>query len=191
MENEDDDFELNNFQFRILSQNLEEEDEEQDIINKDSFEEIENKELYNKDNPFYNKIFSETKNINLYLINSMKEFHLLFNNKSINNFEDCLKYLESIEKTNKCVCAAVIDTIPGWRCVDCSKYDNAIYCNDCYKRSKAFHKGHKVHFLPHSGGMCDCGDPDSLYTFCPQHSGPYSDQNKINEYISSVFENDL
>ena len=79
MENEDDDFELNNFQFRILNQNLEEEDEEeQDMMNMDSFEEIGNKDLYNKDNPFYNKIFAETKIINLYLINSMKEFHLLF-----------------------------------------------------------------------------------------------------------------
>ncbi len=35
--------------------------------------------------------------------------------------------------------------------------------------------------------MCDCGDPDSLYTFCHEHSGPFTDQKQIDEYINKVF----
>ena len=34
--------------------------------------------------------------------------------------------------------------------------------------------------------MCDCGDPDSLYTFCPEHCGPFTDQKQIDEYINKV-----
>ena len=39
--------------------------------------------------------------------------------------------------------------------------------------------------------MCDCGDPDSLSTFCPDHSGPFSDQDEINKYISSIFSDEI
>ena len=39
--------------------------------------------------------------------------------------------------------------------------------------------------------MCDCGDPDSLYTFCPEHSGPYVDQKQIDNYISKTFEKEI
>ena len=109
----------------------------------------------------------------------------------LNNFHDALNYLEKTAIPNKLVCAGVIETIPGWRCVECSKYENAIYCNDCFKKSKHLHKDHKVYFLPSSGGMCDCGDPDSLNIFCPDHSGPYVKQNQIDEYISKAFSNDV
>ena len=148
-------------------------------------------EIIIKDYPLYNKVFLETKNISTYLINSIKEFHLLFDDKNITCLDDVINYLEKIEKPNKNVCAGIVNTIPGWRCVECSKYDNVLYCNDCYKNSKNLHKNHKVFFLPNSNGMCDCGDPDSLYTFCPEHSGPYSDQEKIDEYISSAFNKKL
>ena len=102
-----------------------------------------------------------------------------------------LYYLEEKAIPNKFVCARVIDTIPGWRCEECSKYENAIYCNDCFKKSKHLHKEHKVYFLPNSSGMCDCGDPDSLYNFCPEHSGPYVNQKQKDEYISKVFPSDI
>jgi hypothetical protein len=154
------------------------------------FEQIEEKELSSKDNPLYNKINNETKNIFLFLNESINKFHLLFN-KNLKNFEDSIEYLEKISIPNKCVCAGVIDNIPGWRCNDCSKYENVLYCNDCYKKSKDLHKGHKIFFLIDSNGMCDCGDPDSLYTFCPDHSGPHSNQKQIDEYISKSFEKDV
>ena len=39
--------------------------------------------------------------------------------------------------------------------------------------------------------MCDCGDPDSLSAFCPDHSGPFSDQDEINKYISNIFSDEI
>ena len=39
--------------------------------------------------------------------------------------------------------------------------------------------------------MCDCGDPDSLYIFCPEHSGPFTNQIQIIEYISKNFNVDI
>ena len=161
---------------------------QQNISTMDLFKKInENDELLTKDNRLYLTIYNETKNISSFLIDSIEKFHLLFN-KNLKDFDDCLNYLEKIAIPNKCVCAGVIDSIPGWRCVDCSKYENAIYCNDCYIKSKDLHKNHKVVFLYSSSGMCDCGDPDSLYTFCPEHSGPYVDQEQIDNYISKTFE---
>ena len=194
MENLDDDMMMNDLHFLLLNRNnyeeMNENENEKDIMS--LFKEINDKEEFTiKLNSLNNKIFLETKNISTYLINSIKGFYLLFNDKNITSLQDSINYLEKIDKPNKNVCAGIIDSIPGWRCVDCSKYDNVIYCNDCYKKSKDLHKNHKVFFLPNSNGMCDCGDPDSLYTFCPDHTGPYSDQEKIDEYISSVFNKEL
>lgn len=149
-----------------------------------------NKKLLTQDNELYNKIYSTTHNMHLFLMNSIKEFHNIFKN-NLSDFEDVLKYLEKIAIPNKSICAGVIETIPGWRCVDCSKYENAIYCSDCFKKSKHLHKNHKTYFLYSSGGMCDCGDPDSLYTFCPDHRGPLNNQKEINEYISKSFPKDI
>ena len=35
-------------------------------------------------------------------------------------------------------------------------------------------------------GMCDCGDPDSLYTFCPEHCGPFTGQKQALTYIDKI-----
>ena len=150
------------------------------------FKNIENKQLLTKDNTYYQTVYKETKNLDLYLNESIKEFHKIFN-INFNNFNDALNYLEINAIPNNCVCAGVIEIIPGWKCVECSRYENSIYCNNCYIKSKHLHKGHTIHYLPNSGGMCDCGDPDALTTFCPEHSGPHTNQNDINEYISKSF----
>jgi hypothetical protein len=161
-----------------------------DNDSEDFFKQIIVKDLLTKNNPLYHLIHLETKIINEYLNDSINHFHSLFN-KNLKDFKDCLEYLEKIAIPNKCVCAGVIDTIPGWRCVDCSKYENAIYCNDCYIKSKDLHKNHKVLFLYNSTGMCDCGDPDSLCTFCSEHSGPYVEQKQIDDFISKSFEKEI
>ena len=156
----------------------------------DYFRKIEIRELSSNENEFYNLIKNETKNVYSFLDNSIKNFHKLFK-ANLKDFEDCLKYLEKTAIPNKCVCAAVIDNIPGWRCIECSKYENSIYCNDCYKKSKNLHKNHKVVYLYSSSGMCDCGDPDSLNKFCPEHIGPHSNKKKIEEYITKQFKKEV
>ena len=148
-------------------------------------------ELKTKGDPLYEKINNEILKLSLYLQVSKIKFHKLFNNEKLKSFEDALDYLEKIANQNKCVCATIIDNIPAWRCVDCCKYESAIYCSECYKKSKHLHQNHKIYYLYSSWGMCDCGDPDSLSTFCPDHSGPFSDQDEINKYISSIFSDDI
>ena len=141
---------------------------------------------------FNKKIFSETKKIHTYLTQSIHTFEKIFPENNSTSFKKFLNYLKKREIPNKCVCAGVIDTIPGWQCVECSTYENSIYCFDCYKASKDLHKNHKVLFLYSSGGMCDCGDPDSLKTFCPNHTGPFKNKEEIQNFISKSFtENEI
>ena len=141
-------------------------------------------------NPLYNKMNKESEDILEFLHKSTKEFSKLFGQ----NFNSLIKvgtYLKQISLPNKYVCAKHIDKIPGWTCKECSKYTDSIFCHECYKKSKHLHKGHHLFFLPNSGGMCGCGEPEALYTFCPDHSGPHMSQEEIDEYISKVFEKNL
>ena len=188
-------FPANNIPFNLLNQLFNMNNNEintQPQINSimNIFKEIDSKELLTKDNSFFNKIHAETKEISLYLLNSINKFHLLFG-KDLKNFEDFLKYIESISIRNKCICAGVIDKISGWRCNECSKYENCIYCSDCYLKSKHLHKNHNVFYLCDADGMCDCGDPDSLYIYFPEHSEPFKEQKEINNYMSKVFDKDI
>jgi hypothetical protein len=179
MENMDDQSQFLNFLLRIKNK-------EKPSL----FQKIKDENLSSDKNELFNIINIKTKDIYSFLDDSINNFHKLFND-DLKDFEDCLKYLEKKAIPNNCICAGVIDNIPGWRCVECSKYENAIYCNDCYIKSKDAHKNHKVLYLFSSGGMCDCGDPDSLTTFCPDHTGPLSNQKQIDEFISKTFEKEI
>ena len=154
------------------------------IIN--GFKEINQQKISTKLNSLYNEVQEETSKIYLYFSEKMKFFPKIFE-KNFTSLEEVYQYLESISIENKCQCAGIIDNIPGWRCNDCSKYENCIYCSNCYINSKHLHKDHKVYFLYSSAGMCDCGDPDSLYSFCPQHCGPYTNQSQIDDFIGKIF----
>ena len=115
-----------------------------------------------------------------------------YNNDNPASFSDALNYLEKRAIKNECICAGVIDLIPGWKCEDCSIYENSIYCSDCYINSKDLHKNHKVYFLYSAEGMCDCGDPGSLKMFCNKHTGPFKSQEEIKKFIEKSFsENEI
>ena len=152
------------------------------------FKEITNRKITSKFNSLYNEIENETSKIYLYFKDKTDNFPKIFEKKSL---DEVYEYLASISIPTKCECAGIIDKIPGWRCIDCSKYENTIYCSNCYINSKHLHKNHKVEFLYSSGGMCDCGDPDSLYLFCPEHCGPYTEQKQIDDYIVKSFDKNI
>ena len=166
----------------ILGQNI----QSQNIINENGFKEIVHKALSKRSDNLLNQIEKETISIHAFFLEKMKSFPNIFE-KYFSTLDQIYNHLESISIPNKCECAKIIDNVPGWKCHDCSKYENSIYCSNCYINSKDLHKGHKMKFLYSSSGMCDCGDPDALYTFCPEHCGPYIDQTKINEYIEKTF----
>ncbi len=152
----------------------------------ESFKKIDNKELKTENNILITAINDSTKEISSFLDDSIQKFPSLFECE-LKSFEECLKHLEKISVPNKCICAGIINEIPGWRCIDCSKYENTIYCHNCFIKSRDLHKNHKVLYSYNSGGMCDCGDPDSLYQYCSEHSGPFTDQKQIDEYIQQSF----
>ena len=138
----------------------------------------------------YKKMDLESINILKYIKEEFNKFPKLFdtNYESINEVEN---YLKSISLPNKYVCAKQIKSLPGWTCKECAKYTDSIFCHECYKKSKHLHKGHHLFLLPNSGGMCGCGEPEALFTFCPEHSGPHMTQEQIDEFISKVFEKEL
>ena len=158
----------------------------EETIFKDLFQKIEKGEIKTKNIELYSQINSATMKISSYFENCIKKFPSLFES-NLKTFEESLSYLEKIAIPNKCVCASAVNAIPGWRCVDCSKYNNSLYCNNCYINSKDLHKGHKIQFSFDLAGMCDCGDPDSLYTYCHEHSGPFTEQSQIDDYIEKSF----
>ena len=159
-------------------------------MNLNGFKPIKKSKLNTKTNYLYNEIENETTKIHSYFLEKIKNFPILFNN-NINSLEETYKYLELNSIPNTCECAGIIDTILGWRCVTCSKSENSIYCSNCYLKSKNLHKGHEVYYLRSSGGMCDCGDPDSLTIFCSEHCGPYKEQKQIDEFIGKSFPHDV
>ena len=172
----------------IYSRYLEHQRTEYNFI--DWFQKIANKELKTKNTELFLQINSATIKISSYFENCIKKFPSLFNT-SLKSFEECLIHLDKCSIPNKCVCASVVDTIPGWHCIECSKYENSIYCNDCYTKSKDLHKGHKILYVNNLRGMCNCGDPDSLYTYCHEHSGPFTEQKDIDDYLQKSLGNEL
>ena len=165
-------------------------EKEKENNSKELFGTIKQKELLAKNIDLYSQINSSTSKIASYFESSINKFPSLFDS-NLNTFEESLTHLQKISIPNKCVCAGVINSIPGWVCITCSKYENTLYCNDCFVKSKDLHKGHEVYYSSKSQGMCDCGDPDSLYTYCHEHSGPFVEQKQIEEYIEKSFEEKL
>ena len=141
-------------------------------------------------NDFYKKIRIESENILSFLEETQKQLPKLFDS-NFQSLDEVENYLKKISLPNKFVCAKSISDIPGWTCKECDKYTDSIFCHECYKKSKHLHKGHHLYFLPNSGGMCGCGEPEALYIFCPEHSGPHMTQIEIDDYISKVFKKDL
>ena len=160
-------------------------DEKQDLF-LGLFSKISQKELKTKNIELYSQINTATTKITSYFENSVEIFPTLFEN-NLQSFEACLTYLEKIAIPNKCVCSSVINNIPGWKCSECGKFENSIYCTECFKNSREIHKGHKVSYSSNSSGMCDCGDPLSLNNFCKNHSGPFTEQKQIDDYIQKSF----
>ena len=156
------------------------------------FKIISNKILKTKSNPLFNNLNEETSLFYLYFEDKINKFKDLFN-KDLKSLDNTVDYLESIALSHNCKCSEIIDSLPGWKCLDCSELDS-IYCSNCYIKSKDLHKGHKIHFLPKSEkttGRCDCGDPNNLKVFCPEHKGSFKDMKEIDEFIEKSFPTDI
>ena len=163
-----------------------------DIEDEIKFEKISNNKLKTQSNPLFKNIYEETSKFFSYFEDKKNKFQGLFD-KDLANLEDTMNYLESIALPHNCKCSEIIDTLPGWKCLDCSEF-GSIYCSNCYLKSKNLHKGHKIYYLPKSEkttGRCDCGDGNYLKVFCPEHKGSFKDMKEIDEFIEKSFPADI
>ena len=85
------------------------------------------------------------------------------------------------------VCAGKMESVGGWRCLDCIKYENTVFCQNCWSQMKNQHKDHRIVFLTSVSGTCDCGDPNTIdkQYFCPKHKGPMTSDIEIEGYKKS------
>ncbi len=143
-----------------------------------------------KNMELYKKLYKESPKVFLNLKKLISQFPKLFE-QNFETLDEVKNYLTNNSLPNKYACAKYIHDLPGWTCKECAKYTDSIFCHECYKKSKHLHKGHHLYFIPNSGGMCGCGEPEALHTFCPEHSGPHMTQEKIDEYISKSFKEEL
>ena len=95
------------------------------------------------------------------------------------------------------VCATKMESVGGWRCLDCIKNENTIFCQNCWSKMKDKHKDHNIVFITTVNGTCDCGDPNTIdkQYFCPKHKGPMTEEKEIEAYekscLGEVVINDL
>ena len=90
-------------------------------------------------NQLYKEIYNETKQINDYFIESIKVFPTIFD-ENFTSIDEVCDYLKKCSIQNHRECSGLIDEIPGWKCEQCSKYENTIYCSRCYLLSKEYHE---------------------------------------------------
>ena len=146
------------------------------------------KNLKIQNNNLFKNVHEETLNEFLFIQKKVNEFQDIFE-QNLKTVEETMNYLEKIALPNNYKCSELIDTVPGWQCLDCSKSDS-IYCSNCFVKSKNFHKGHKIHYLPKSAkacSRCDCGDLNNLNIFCPEHKGIFTEMIQIDELIAKSF----
>ena len=116
---------------------------------------------------------------------TLYDYLKILNLKSIQEMDVFFALLEVDSNT---VCAKKMVDVGGWRCVDCAKNNNIIFCQDCWSKMKDRHKDHNVVFISEVSGTCDCGDHNCIdrQYFCPKHKGTIERKEEINAYINRV-----
>ena len=116
--------------------------------------------------------------------NSMLKFMEVTNTK--NSLEMTLLFALSDIDTGS-VCAGKMESVGGWRCLDCIKNENTVFCQDCWSQMKRLHQDHNIVFLTSVNGTCDCGDPNTIDKkyFCPKHKGPMTNEENIDDYVKN------
>ena len=156
------------------------------------FQKMSNQNLKTNSNPLFQVIHDETSKLFEFFDEKIDKFPQIFE-KNLKNLDETITYLESISIPNSCKCSEIIDSVPGWKCIDCSESDS-IYCSNCYIKSKNLHKGHRIYYLPKTEkttGRCDCGDPNNLKIFCPDHKKPFNDKKEIDDFIVKSFSTNI
>ena len=141
--------------------------------------------LYDEEISLKNTTFDEhSKKILNKIKGAMLKFMKATNTK--NSLEMTLLFTLSDIDTGS-VCAGKMESIGGWRCLDCIKNENTIFCQNCWSQMRNLHKDHNIVFITSVNGTCDCGDPNTIDKkyFCPKHKGPMTNEENIDDYIKN------
>ena len=134
----------------------------------------------------------EMEETSLLLLQKLKESFIKFSQIFSYDIPDnsFFKYLKTQEKESNQICAKKLSNVGGWECKNCGKDSTCIICIECYENSKEKHIGHQLKYKNNVSGCCDCGDPDAWNekSFCSKHSGIFNNDNDIDQYIKSCFD---
>ena len=114
--------------------------------------------------------------------------------------QQLLKFLNlsKSEETNK-ICLKLIKNQGVWKCKDCQKNKESIYCNECWAlvRKEHISEGHKYEYIgDYICGTCDCGNTNNIEEkfICPKHkknSGENIDRDEEKKRKFHIFHKEL
>ena len=104
----------------------------------------------------------------------------------VKTVDDMATFFASLEIDSGTVCNKKLVEVGAWRCNDCVKNDNIIFCQDCWSQMKDKHQKHNVIFINRVNGTCDCGDHNCINKkyFCSKHKGIIERDDEMVNYVS-------
>ena len=109
------------------------------------------------------------------------------------SIEQLMKYLKLTETNDENpICLKLINNQGIWKCKDCQKNKESIYCNECWGRVKDEHikHDHNYEYIPdYIYGTCDCGNTNNLGDdyICPKHKKNSEENRKENSSEKKTF----
>ena len=100
--------------------------------------------------------------------------------------------LSKSEEINK-ICLKLIKNQGAWKCKDCQKNKESIYCNECWGlvRKEHINENHKYEYIgDYICGTCDCGNSNNIDEkfICPKHKKNYEENISIDEEKKKKFQ---
>ena len=100
--------------------------------------------------------------------------------------------LSKSEEINK-ICLKLIKNQGVWKCKDCQKNKESIYCNECWGlvRKEHINENHKYEYIgDYICGTCDCGNSNNIDEkfICPKHKKNYEENISIDEEKKKKFQ---
>ena len=89
------------------------------------------------------------------------------------------------------ICSRQLKNDGAFRCVECFKNINYVYCSECWGAVKEKHKNHHIEYIFSFKGVCDCGNKTNIdqNLFCPKHQNKRQYNNFKNKEENCLISN--
>ena len=111
------------------------------------------------------------------------------------SLDQLMRFLKLTEKNDENeICLKLIKNQGCWKCKDCQKNKESIYCNECWGKVKEEHikQNHNyVYISDYICGTCDCGNKNNLGEeyICPKHKKNEDGNRNENNSEKKKFQN--